>query len=536
MTFTSGYFPLFFGVLFLLYYLLPQRLQKGVLLLGCLLFYAFSGWGNWLLVMLMTLWSYLGGLWVEAGMARMQATLDAHTEWDKPTRKAYAADRRRAIRYRMLLIVFVLLGCLAFFKYVPTLIEALRGDTVEWLLPLGLSFFTFMTVGYVLDVYRGTLHAERSLPRYFLFACYFPHWIQGPISRYGELSVTLHAPARFDGQAVASGLLRVCFGYFKKLVVADTVLIAVGNIVATPDAFRGAGVALLLVLYSVQIYADFTGGMDIALGCSEMLGIRLCENFDHPFSSTSFKEYWRRWHISMGRWFTDYVFYPLSVSKGMQRLSRWSRRVLGERLGKRLPVWLATLITWLLTGIWHGAGWNFALWGLLNGLTILVAQELSPITRRIGQRHPRYAKGRLCRTLSCIWVFLLMGLYRTLDVYGDVPLTLRMWGSLVDAAAWKGLFTGAFWPSLGLSLPQWGLLLLSVLGLYLLGRITKGEERAEAAKWTGGGAVYAERLRQSLTGRPILLALLLSLLISATLILGRYGYGYDASQFIYNRF
>ena len=528
MRLTSGAFWLFFAVLLLLYYLLPKRWQKGTLLVASLLFYLCAGWENLLLFLLMATYAFLGARLLygfQKRAAESRASLDAQAK------KQHQKRSHRRLQALMWAVVLPELAALAFFKYTPTLWD------IKLLFPMGLSFFTFQILSYVLDVYRGTQAPERSIFRFWLFACYFPQMVQGPISRYGELTPTLFSFVAFDWTQVLSGGFRALLGLMKKLIIADTVLVAVSAVQKTPEAYRGVGVAFLILGYSVQIYADFTGGMDIALGCSEMLGVRLCENFDHPFSSTSFKEYWRRWHISMGRWFTDYVFYPLSVSAPCRALSRFSRRALGESVGKRVPVWTATMLTWLLTGIWHGAGWNFALWGLLNGAAILIAQELQPLQRSLCVRYPRYAKSGVHRLLCCVGVFSLMGLFRTLDVYADVPLTLRMWASLLDVRAWRSLYDANFWQSLGLSTGEWLLVAIGVVLMYLLGKLTQNGQASAAGKWVRGIApAWGAQLRLRLCRRPLLLAVILALMVSAILIFGRYGYGYDATQFIYNQF
>ena len=528
MRLTGGAFWLFFAVLLLVYYMVPRRWQKGILLVASLLFYLCSGWENLLLIVAMAAYAFLGARLLE----RCARRADTHgQELSGEEKKQYKKRTRRGLKALMWAVVLPELAVLWLFKYAPSMLA------LGLILPMGLSFFTFQVLSYVLDVYRGTLMSERSFFRFLLFACYFPQMVQGPISRYGELTPSLLAPVAFRAERVLSGAFRAILGLAKKLIVADTALLAIQTVQGEPDAYRGVGVAFLIVAYSVVIYADFTGGMDIALGCSEMLGVRLCENFDHPFSSISFKEYWRRWHISMGRWFTDYVFYPLSVSAPCRALSRYCRRVLGESFGKRIPVWMATMLTWLLTGVWHGAGWNFALWGVLNGAAILIAQELQPLHRRLSVRHPRYAAGRVHRMLCCIGVFSLMGLFRTLDVYGDVPLTLRMWVSLLDMRAWGMAADAAFWSSLGLSLGQWGVIAMGVLLMYLLGRVTRGKQGNAPSKWGQVSApAWGEAFRARLCGRPMMLAVVLALLLSAVLIFGRYGYGYDATQFIYNQF
>ena len=536
MTFTQGRFLLFFALLLLAYYLLPRRLQKPILLLGSLAFYAFAGVRNLLLVLAMAALSFFGAQLLTKLDASMRGTLDAHPEWEKAARKAYHAKGRARSRAWMWGICALLVGVLIYFKAWPTILAAQTGRQADWLLPMGLSFFTFQMIGYVVDVYRGSISCERSLARFMLFALYFPRWIQGPISRYGESDTLLHRTHALDGNAVVTGAFRVLIGYAKKLIVADTALIAVEFLLARPQELRGIGVLVLSVLYSVQIYADFTGGMDIALGCSEMLGISLCENFDHPFSSTSIKEYWRRWHISMGRWFTDYVFYPLSLSRTSQRLSVHSRRLLGEGIGKRVPVWAATLITWLLTGLWHGFGWNFALWGLLNGILILVGQEFSPLWRRLAARFPKVAGSRVHHALSCTRVFLVVGLLRTLDLFDSADVTLHLWGSLFARDGWSASRIAFLTRGLGLSLPQWGLLVVGVGLMTLLSRLSARERSWATTKWGSVEVCWASELRRSLCRRPILAACLMAFLLFAVLVFGRYGYGYDPSAFIYNRF
>ena len=528
MRLTSGAFWLFFAVLLLLYYGLPKRWQKGVLLAASLLFYACSGWGNLLLILAMALYAYLGAHFLDRYAQRsasVRATLDADAK------KQHKKQSQRRAKVLMWGVILPELACLALFKYTPAVLGR------DLIFPMGLSFFTFQILSYVLDVYRGTLVAERSPFRFLLFACYFPQMVQGPISRYGELTPTLFSAVAWDRERVLAGAFRALLGLAKKLIVADTVLIAVRAVQHEPDAYRGAGVAFLILIYSVQIYADFTGGMDIALGCSEMLGIRLCENFDHPFSSVSIKEYWRRWHISMGRWFTDYVFYPLSVSAPCRALSRHSRRVLGEGLGKRIPVWTATMLTWLLTGVWHGAGWNFVLWGALNGAAILVAQEMQPLWRKMNARSPRYTSSRLHHALCCVGVFSLMGLFRSLDVYGDVSLTLRLWTSLLDIRAWAAVGESFFWSSFGLTLGEWTVVAMGVIFMYLLGKLTQSDAAGIPSKWgTKNSPAWGEALRARLCRRPMWLAVVMALMLAAVLIFGRYGYGYDATQFIYNQF
>ncbi|MBO5754759.1 MAG: MBOAT family protein, partial [Clostridia bacterium] len=293
---------------------------------------------------------------------------------------------------------------------------------------------------------------------------------------------------------------------------------AMNTMLDAPEKYRGAYVFLLILLYSIQIYADFTGGIDITIGIAEALGIRVTENFDRPFSSTSTKEYWRRWHITMGTWFTDYIFYPISVCRPMMKLSTFSRKHLGIKIGKRVPVYLATIVTWFLTGLWHGAGWNFIVWGLLNCLVILVSQELEPLYKTFHACFPKLASSRLYHDFGAIRTFLLMGLIRSLDCYRNVGTTFSMWGSMLTVHNIGELFSGGIL-RLGLSVADFIVVGVGILLMFTVGRMEKkGSIRAYLAE------------------RPVRSAALACALLAAIILFGSYGIGYDAQQFIYNQF
>lgn len=527
MLFTSYGFIAFLCVLFLAYYLVPKKWQWKLLLLASYAFYFFAGWECLIFILVTTLSAY----GVAIGMGRVAAKEDAYlsvhrAEMDKETRKQYRAAEKKK-RFHILLLGLVLnFGILAVLKYTGFVVFNLnslfsfgeKGLTIpDLLLPMGISFYTFQTMGYLIDVYRGKTKVERNPARLALFVSFFPQLVQGPISRHSQLAEQLYAPHSFDARGVTYGLWRILWGYFKKLVIADRVLIAMQTLLEEPDQYRGAYVFLLILLYSIQIYADFTGGIDITIGIAEVLGIRLAENFDRPFSSKSTKEYWRRWHITMGTWFTDYVFYPASVCKPMMKLSKWSRCVLGNNVGKRVPVYLATVLTWFLTGLWHGAGWNFIVWGLLNCLVILVSQEMEPLYARFRGRFPKLTSSWGYGKFMAVRTFLLMGLIRSLDCYRDVGTTFRLWGSMLTVWNWDELGRGLFF--LGLSAEDFVIVLLGCLAVAIVSSLSaKGS------------------VRERLYDRPVLSWVLCGGLFVAILLFGAYGIGYDASQFIYNQF
>ena len=528
MLFTSYGFIAFLCLLFAAYYFIPKKLQWGLLLIASYVFYAFAGLDCLVFILVTTLSAYAVARLIGRAARREADYLALHKEeMDKEARKQYKAKQKKR-RFRILVCGLVLnFGILAVLKYTGFAVVNLNallgafgkdGLTVpNLLLPMGISFYIFQTMGYLIDVYRGKTEVERNPAKLALFVSFFPQLVQGPISRHSDLAAQLYTPHAFDRRAFTYGVQRILWGYFKKLVVADRILVAMKVLLGEPEQYRGAYVALLILLYSAEIYADFTGGIDITIGIAEALGIRLKENFNHPFSSKSTKEYWNRWHITMGSWFTDYVFYPLSVCKPMMKLSKGSRKLLGNSIGKRVPVYLATIVTWFLTGLWHGAGWNFIVWGLLNCLVILVSQELEPLYARFRGHFPRLVASGGYGKFMAVRTFLLMGLIRSLDCYRDVPTTFSMWGSMLTTWNWGSMLSGL--TELGLQRSDY---VIVIVGCLVMATVS-----ALSAK---------KSVRERLYDRPILSWTLCGALFICILLFGAYGIGYDASQFIYNQF
>ncbi len=478
MAVVSGEFLLLCGVLLLTYYALPGRFQWVLLLGASWLFYCSQGIENLCFLLFTTLTTYTA--------ARVLGRL----------REASAPKAARAQGKPWLI------GCLTanFGLLFLCKVNLLRGG----LLPLGLSFYLFQSMGYLVDVYRGTIPAEKHIGKLALFVSFFPQLIQGPISRCGTLLPQLTASHPFDGRQVSFGMQRMLWGYFKKLVIAERVAPAVLSLRTAEGNFL-----LLSTLYVIQIYGDFTGGIDIVLGLSEALGICLPENFHRPFFAKNTAEFWRRWHITLGEWMKEYVFYPVSVSKPLRSLSKTARRRLGK-LGKRLPVYAASLATWLATGLWHGLTPNFLLWGLMNWAVIVLSEELSPLYRWFHNRFPLKEQGWY-GAFAMVRTFLLMNLIRLADLFPNVGEYFRGLGRLFSQAPVE----------LGLSAPDWGILLA---GCMLVFAVSCTQELH--------GSVRELLQRQHwLVRYSLLFALFL-----AVVLLGCYGMGYDAGNFIYSQF
>lgn len=530
MIFTSYEFILFVGVLFFLYYLVPGKFQWGLLLLFSMAFYAASDLRYLLYIAVTIISTYLITCRIEKMGNQTRSYLAEHKgELSREDKKAVKA-RTKSRQFRWLVVCLVFnFGILAVMKYTNFTIHNINAvlhlfgfqDEIRFadiLLPLGISFYTFQTMGYAIDIYRGQYPAERNPLKLGLFVSFFPQLIQGPISRFGDLGKSLFERHTLNWNQAAFGLQRILWGYFKKLVVADRILIAVNTLLQDTDRYQGIFVLVGMLFYAVELYADFTGGIDITIGIAQVLGITVKENFRRPYFSKSIKEYWTRWHISLGAWFKEYVFYPVSVCKPMLRFSKYARTHMGEAVGKRLPVYLASILVWLITGIWHGAGWNFAVWGLGNCFFILLSQELAPFYawfHSIWQvEHKLWFKiFRIIRTI------LLMSSLRLLDCYRDVPLTFRMFGTLFTDWNLPHLLDGSLL-KIGLTSADYIILSAGILILFGVSMLQRS------------GSVR-ERVRNKPFAVRMLVWYGLFLLV---LLTGIYGIGYDANQFIYNQF
>lgn len=529
MFFTSYEFIGFFILLFVLYYIIPKKGQWILLLCASCLFYFAADPRYLFYILAVTGFTYLGAIKIEKNLAGQKAYLREHKdELTRETKKLYKSGQKK-IRYRWFFVCLLLvLGILGVVKYTDFVIANINGvlgafggrqlSALGLLLPLGISFYTFQAVGYLVDVYRENVPAEKNFFRYALFVSFFPQLIQGPISRFKDLSETLWKEHPFCAREVYNGFLRVLWGYFKKMVVADRILQAVSLIIGDPETYHGAYIIVGMVFYTIELYADFTGGIDITIGVAQMLGIRVKENFMRPYFSTSLKEYWRRWHISMCTWFKDYVFYPVSTSKLIQNIAKWARRHLGDYVGKRLPVHLSSFVVWFATGIWHGASWNFVVWGLLNWLVLMVSEELEPLYRKFHSRF-RFGATKGYKVFQIGRTFLLICVLNLFDCYEKASTTLRMLGSMFHPGNLSVFGNGALM-ELGLTGTDYVVLAVGV-GLMLLISLLQRRESV--------------RDRMAKLPWPVQ-SVLLTGLLALILLWGTYGIGYDASQFIYNRF
>lgn len=521
MQFTTFGFLLFAAAVLLGYFLLPKKARWVWLLAANFTFYLFAGL-QYLGFLLVTIASTYGaGLWMDRNLKAQDTYLQTNKQTlSREEKKEYKARIKGKNRWILTFCLVLNFGMLALCKFClaePFSSMAKKG-ALSFLtlgLPLGMSFYLFQSMGYVVDIYRGTDKAERNPLKLALFVSYFPQLIQGPINTHKELAPQLLSGTDFNGKDFSFGLQRLLWGFFKKLVIADRLAAAV--IALRGPEFTGVGFFLLTVFYAAQIYADFTGGIDMTIGLSQALGITMPENFVRPFFSKNIAEYWRRWHISLGEWMKNYIFYPISVGSPMLKLSKAARGKLGN-FGKRLPVYIASIATWAVTGIWHGITPNFLLWGMMNCFVIVVSEELNPLYEkfhnRFGLKEKTWYGG-----FEMLRMFVLMNLIRIVDLFPEVGVYFSRMGSLFTTFNFHILWDGTLL-KLGMTALDYAIV---GAGIVILFCVSLFQEKK--------GSV-----REHLWDKPVLRYILVFVLLVIVLLMGSYGIGYNANNFIYNQF
>jgi alginate O-acetyltransferase complex protein AlgI len=424
MLFTTQKFLFFFLVVFTSYWVIPWRRPRVWLLLAAS-YYFYASWNAQLarLIFLTTVCDFF----IARGIAATTVP------W-----------RRRAL---MLLSVIGNLGVLSYFKYANFFLQSLEevlhaaGASASFpvlsvVLPVGISFYTFEAISYTVDVFRGKIPAERNLDHFLLFILFFPHLVAGPIVRASDFLPQANRPKRLSWPRFVVGGRLVLLGLFKKMVIADRMALLVDPVFADPGRFESAVVWMAAVAYSIQIYCDFSGYSDIALGTARLLGYRLTVNFNMPFASPNMSELWRRWHMSLSSWIRDYVYFPLGGSRGTPLRTAFN-----------------LLFAMTLCGLWHGANWTFVAWGAINGVYLIVHRVFRSATEHLAELHGamRSVPGTAFRIALTFTAFTLAMVVFRSPTFGDAG---AMFDRLFVPADGAGPPVPAvtFWPFAGLVL------------------------------------------------------------------------------------
>ena len=529
MSVASAKFLIFLAATIIVFYIVPSKHRWLVLLTSSIAFYLIAGsWRFLPFIIFTSLVIWLASRRIGKLYEELETKLKAEG-LDRKGKKALKDEYKKKAKTSLVLSLVLCIGILCvtkFTKYVVAYLNLFmvsRGNEprfgIEWLIvPLGISYYTFSTVGYILDVYWKRYKYESNFLRFFLYAIFFPHIMQGPISRYNLLGQSLKQELKYDSQRIVFGAQLMMWGFFKKLVIADRL----NKLVTT--VFNGevqAGSVFLVALFfdALMIYTDFSGYTDIARGASQIFGVELEQNFNHPFFSKSVTEFWRRWHMSLGSWFKDYVFYPVTVSNWMKKLNKFNLKHLPSRVTKTISVAIPCLITWFLTGLWHGTGKTYVAWGIYYGVLITISvgfqDEFASLNKllRIKTKSYSFRGFQMFRTFCIFMGGRLLtsagGLHNSLMVVKNIIGNFQPW-KLVDESLY----------GYGIDRKEMGLLIVCLIVLWAVSML---QERVHIRE------IIA---RQNVVVRWALMYLI----IFVILIFGVYGAGYDASAFIYTQY
>lgn len=510
MTLTSFNFICSFLVSLVVYYIVPRRWQWAALLVYSAAFFLLSATPYTIVYLLVSV----------VGTALCARQIG----------KWLAAGKKKNAKEYLVLGIIVNVAMLAALKYngfiinnvnrVLALVHVQTQIPLPHLAaPLGISFYTMTALAYLLDSYWGIAEPEKNVAKGALLVGYWPQLTSGPISRHGEMA-SLYEGHRFDYRAVTFGLQRMLWGAFKKLVISARLGIIVDTIYGNTVLYNGVYIWLAAALFTMQLYTDFSGCMDIIMGASECYGVTLPENFRTPFFSRSVQEFWQRWHITLGGWMRDYIMYPVMRSNAWRKLTKWTKAHMGKKAAKQLPSYLAMLCVWLLMGIWHGGSWKYIVgMGLWFWAMITLSQVLEPVFKkviavlRINTECFSWHLFQSLRVFALVCIgnmfFRLDGFVTTLRVIKS-GLHFNPW-ILVDGSLYRlGLDRQNVWAAI------WGLSILLIVSILQ-------ENGRSIREWLE---------KQNLVFRWIVLIGL----IAGLIVFGMYGPGFNAASFIYQAF
>lgn len=540
MNYTSLNFILFVALTVLVYFLFPLKKQKWtVLLVASYVFYLFAGYKYVAFILFTTVTTYLFALWINRIGVKSKETLKLNKQtWDKDKKKKFKNSIKHKKRLVMALVLVVNFGILAFLKYYNFFAGSLNdvmgmfgigfsAPTLKLFLPLGISFYTFQSMGYIVDVYREKVAPEKNIAKLALFVSFFPQIIQGPISFYDQLAHQLYEPHKFDFTRFKYGMELILWGFFKKLIIADRAVVAINTVTADYAAYNGTTLTFTILLYALQLYADFSGGIDISRGVAQIFGIDMVDNFKRPYFAKSINDYWRRWHITLGAWLKNYLFYPLAMSnlfinasKKMKGTKFGSTKA-GAHIAKVLPTSIASLIVFLVVGIWHGANWKYVAFGIWNGGIIMISILLKPVfdwalaKLRINAQSFAYGIFQMFRTFL---VVLVGYVFDVAPNFAEAMNTFKL--AFVDqnfSVGWSQI------SELGLEKFDYAIIFFAMIVVFVASVIQERHSSTTIRE-------MLDKKSFALRGLVIFAGLML------VLVFGIYGPGYDPAAFVYMQF
>ncbi len=514
MGYTSFVFLACLPVFFAIFFLLRGKRAKCVwILIANIIFYTWSGG-------LAALWIVLAtAVIVYLAARKIESVYDS-----SETKKIDPELRKKAKRILILAMiavvgvwVYVKIGRLIWTQSVFTFRDWISGLGI--IVPLGISYYSLSMLGYLLDVFWRKTKPEHDFIEYFTVVTYFPHIVQGPISRYQKLFKQIDDLPGFDYKRFCFGLQLMLYGLFKKMVLADRISIFTTQVFGNLSLYNGFEYLVALILCTFQLYMDFSGCVDIARGISQAIGIDLDQNFNHPFFSKSAEEFWRRWHITLGTWFKDYIYFPILVSPRFKKISAKIKKEYGEKQQKVFSTVIPLGTVWIMTGLWHGTGWNYLIWGIYYGTIIISSTLIGDGYKKLTQMLHIDTKTLSYRFFQCVRTGFLFMMGRLITVPATLKDSARILRSMLTTFNPWIFFDGSLL-KMGIDFKDF---MVIILGLVFVWIVSYYQEK---------GSVREMIARQGIVVRWTIYYIA----IFSILILGIYGPGYDASAFIYGQF
>lgn len=509
MGITSFYFLCFYALILGVYYIVPKKTQWMFLLFVSVCYFLTAG-ELWLIIypFVSVILTYTGALVIER------------------------VKEQKAKRFVLSLIVVFSVLILFALKYVNFGIYTYNAlanrlgfsdhflQVFQFMIPLGISFYTLSLLGYLFDVYYEISKPQESFFKFALFGFYFPTIISGPIIRYRDVEGQFYVGHRFDYRQVTFGMQRMVWGFFKTLVISERMAVIVNTVYGDYRTYSGMYIVIATICFAFQLYANFSGAIDIVLGISQTFGITIEENFKTPFFSKTMQEFWRRWHITLGAWLKDYLFFPILRTKFFTNLPKQLKTKLGKKRAKQATTFTAMFILWFTVGLWHGGAWKFIIGsGILHWCYIVGGELLEPLWKKMRVFFHVNIESRAFICFQRIRTFLLVCSGFLFFRADSATSAFHMYGSIFTMNNMHILWDGSLF-TLGLDVIEWAIVTASLGILYVISRLQQKiciRERLEAMNIIIRWAV-------------------LFALLFYTILFGYYGPGFSASEFIYQGF
>ncbi|MBQ3408698.1 MAG: MBOAT family protein [Clostridia bacterium] len=519
MTYTdSAFLFIFFPIALVLYNVLPKKCRGTILLLLSYIFFFIISRKLIIYIFITTFIIWLFSYIVKKLQKKRDADLEKCKKDEKKLIKEKCSKKQRIF---LILSIVINLGLLVVLKYsgfIGSNINALfenfgahgRINIFKFALPIGISFYTLQAISYVTDVHKGVVKPDTNIGRLALYLAFFPQIMEGPICRYSDTAESLWNGERTTYEGLTFGLQRIIFGLAKKLIIADRLNILVNEIFARYAGFDGGIVAAGMVLYTLQLYMDFSGVMDMAIGMGEVFNVKLPENFKQPFFSKSISDFWTRWHITLGAWLRDYIYYPVSMSKISKKTTSKLRKKIGNYYGPLITSTFALFLVWLINGFWHGSAWNFIFYGMYHFTLIMLGRLFDPLNKKlisklhIDVKRAWYKSFQIFRTIILVFIGELF--FRA----NGLKAGFEMFKIMILKFSFKNIYNGELL-NLGIDIKDFAIVIIFTIIMFIISILKEKDFD----------------IRAKIANRNIVLRWMIYLiLIISVIIFGAYGVGY----------